>query len=267
MTGVSSALEADLVMVLISIAQAQFFFLALTRVLAVLSRLPVLGGQVIPSSVRISLGILLTLLLSPWQSITPETPALALFPFAFAILRELIIGLTAGLALDLTFGALQAAGELIGLGSGFAAGRYLNPLMGDSGSVLDQFFVMLAMLIFLVINGHHRVLAALAQMFEVLPLNASLKALPLDEILRTTSLLILNGIQIALPVFGALLLADLGLGLLARTAPQIQVFFLGLPLKVGAGLLVLGMSLAYTLPGLVALLEQIGPRMLSLLGG
>lgn len=254
-------------MIMVSVAQAQFFFLALTRVLALLARLPVLGGQTIPTSVRIGLGILLTTLIFPWQSIAKDAPALSLFPFTVAILRELIIGLTAGLALDLTFGALQAAGELIGLGSGFAAGRYLNPLMGDSGSVLDQFFVMLAMLIFLIINGHLKVIAALAQTFEVLPLNTSLSSLPLEEILHTSAILILNGIQIALPVYGALLLADLGLGLLARTAPQIQVFFLGLPLKIGAGLLVLGMSLAYTLPGLISLLEQAGPRMLRLLGG
>jgi flagellar biosynthetic protein FliR len=255
-------------MVIISVAQAQMFFLALTRVIAILSRLPVLGGQVIPTSVRISLGILLTAVLPIWPaSLSETTQAIALLPFAVAILRELIIGLTAGLALDLTFGALQAAGEMLGLGSGFAASRYLNPLVGDSGSILDQFFLMVATLIFLIINGHHTVLVALAQTFTLLPLNSTLSGLPLEEILRTATLLMLNGVQIALPVFGALLLADLALGLLARTAPQIQVFFLGLPLKIAASLLILAMSLAYTLPSLVGLLEQAGPRMLRLLGG
>lgn len=255
-------------MIIISVAQAQMFFLALTRVLAILSRLPVLGGQVIPTSVRLGLGILLTIVLPIWpSSLSATTQAMALLPFAAALLRELIVGLTAGLALDLTFGALQAAGEMLGLGSGFAASRYLNPLVGDSGSILDQFFLMVATLVFLIINGHHTVLIALTQTFTLLPLNSSLGGLPLEEILRTAALLVLNGVQIALPVFGALLLADLALGLLARAAPQIQVFFLGLPLKIAASLLILAMSLAYTLPGLIGLLEQAGPRMLRLLGG
>jgi flagellar biosynthetic protein FliR len=84
--------------------------------------------------------------------------------------------------------------------------------------------------------------------------------------MRLTSDMIVTGLQVSLPVVGALLLTDLTLGLLARVAPQIQVFFLGMPLKIGIGLGALALSLGTVMPVLARLFHNIGPRMLFLLG-
>ncbi|HEY9077913.1 MAG TPA: flagellar biosynthetic protein FliR [Anaerolineaceae bacterium] len=252
---------------LISFAQFQLFFMALTRILSIVIHIPVLAGPAVPTQVRIALGIILTLIMVPWQPVSSATEALPLITFAVGIFKELVIGTLAGFAIDLTFGAVQITGELVGLTGGFTASRILNPALGESTSVIDQLYTMVALLIFLALNGHHTFLAALNLSFQVIPTNGPLPATDLASFTQMTSRLIMIGIQMALPVMGALLLTDLTLGLLARVAPQIQVFFLGLPLKVGISLLGTSLALSIIIPVIVDLYKQMGFRFLGLLGG
>ena len=251
---------------IISVPQAQFFFLALTRILATIIQVPVLGGQIIPTQVRLALGFLLTIFLVPWQPIPQDAAPIAFGIFAIAIGKEIIIGSLAGFAASLTFAAVQIAGDAMGLGSGFDSSRVFNPSIGSADSAFNQMFVMVTMMYFLVINGHHLVLIALEKMFLAIPLNGPLPIGSLDALLRMASDLIQAGIHLALPIMGALLLTDLTLGLLARVAPQIQVYFLGLPLKVGVSLAALGLIFMLALPIVETLYNDLGLRMLTLLG-
>lgn len=250
---------------LISIIQAQLFFLALTRILAALINIPVLGGQAIPAQVRISFGIVLTLILIPWQMTPADSAVLGFIPFAIAILKELIIGSLAGFAASLTFGTMQIVGEVMGLGSGFGSSRIFNPSISDSGTAFNSFFTMIALLIFLVIDGHHIVILAVGKMFEIIPINGPLPTQSFPALVQMTSLLILTGIQIALPVMAALTLTDVGLGLVARVAPRVQIYFLGLPLKVGISFLSLGALFSVIFPALHSLYGMLGNRMLQLI--
>ncbi|HEX2979346.1 MAG TPA: flagellar biosynthetic protein FliR [Anaerolineaceae bacterium] len=250
----------------VSIAQAQVFFLVLTRVMALIIHVPVLGGQSIPNQVRIGLGLVLSAIMIPWQILPPEAPAIDWMPFTVAIGREILIGTLAGFAAILTFSALQIAGEMMSTASGFSASRVLNPAMGESGSAFDQLFIMTAMLLFLVLNGHHIFLSALQQTFVVAPVNTPFPTLDAEYLARLTAQLIVSGIQLSLPVVGALLLTDITLALLARVAPQVQVFFLGLPLKVGVGVIALGLTFSLTFPMVGDLFRGIGPKMLQLIG-
>jgi flagellar biosynthesis protein FliR len=251
----------------ISIAQTQMFLLALTRIMAILIQVPVLGGQTIPTQVRVGLGLILAALLMPWQLLPTSAEALPLLGLVMAIGRELLIGILAGFAASLTFNMLQIAGEMMALGSGFGAGRILNPTLGDSGSAMDQLFVMVAMLIFLVLNGHHSVILAVQRTFVVLPINHPLPEFTAGVLITTTAQLIAAGVQIALPVVGALLMTDITLGLLARVAPQIQVFFLGLPLKIAIGMFALGLVMSISMPFVSEIFASLGGRMLKMLGG
>jgi flagellar biosynthetic protein FliR len=253
----------------ISVAQAQLFFLALTRILAMLIHIPVLGGRAIPNQVKIGLGVLVTIVLAgvalPGAPLPPEAPAMAPLTLAAAIARELIIGTLAGFAAVLTFGAVQTAGELMGLGSGFASGRVFNPAFADSGSALDQFFLIIATLLFVVSNGHHLALLALQQTFAAAPLASPVEQVlttgGLDRMLTLTSQLFGAGVLLAAPIIGATLMADVTLALLARVAPQVHVFFLGMPLKVGLGLGALALALAVLIPQVASLMNEIGARM------
>lgn len=251
----------------ISITQAQIFFLTLTRVLATIIHVPILGGRSIPNQIKISLGILLTMFMLPWQPILPDTQTMDAIAFGLSMGREILIGTIAGFAAVLTFGAFQIAGNMIGLGSGFGSGQILNPALEDTGSSIDQILIMTAFLIFIAMNGHHIFILGLSQTFQLLPVNSPLPNFSIQTLLGLSSGMITAGVHMALPLVGTLLLADLTLGLLARVAPQMHVFFLGIPLKVGLGLLALSFSLILLLPNMTSLFESMGKRMLMLLGG
>jgi flagellar biosynthetic protein FliR len=257
----------------ISIAQAQLFLLAFTRLMAMLAPVPMLGGRGIPARVRVALGILLTMLLIPWQPLPPEAASLSALEMALAVARELCLGVLAGFAASLAFGAVQTAGELMGVSGGFGSGRVLNPTLGTSGTALDQLFLLTAMLLFMILNGHHLVLVAVHQSFQLVPVNSPLPAALLSDpvesaqpLMRLAAQLIGLGTLMALPVIGAALMADVALGLLSRVAPQVQVFFFDAPLKIGLTLLTLTLSLSLLMPLLSDLMRAIGPRMLNLLG-
>ena len=246
----------------ISVAQAQYFFLAFTRIMAVIIHVPALGGQNIPSQVRIGLGMILAVVLIPWQPLPPEAQAFDAFAFGFSIFKEIIIGTLIGFAADLAFGALQIAGAAMGMGSGFESSRIFNPTMGDSGSSFDQLFVMTATMIFLVIDGHHLFIIALKNTFDIVPLNGALPFDNMESVLKMTAVFISTGVHMAMPIIAALILTDLTLGLLARVAPQVQVYFLGLPVKVVVALIALGMSFAAIFPYLGSLFEAMAENML-----
>jgi flagellar biosynthesis protein FliR len=249
----------------ISVPQAQLFFLAFTRIMAIIIHVPVLGGQTIPAQVRIGLGMVLALVLIPWQPLPADAETVGFLAYGIAIGKEILIGTLIGFAADLAFGVIQVAGSAMGLGSGFESSRIFNPALGEGGSAFDQIFVMTATMIFLMIDGHHLVLIAIQKTFDVLPLNSPLPFNGLESVLVTTSTFIVAGIQLALPVMTALLLADLTLGLLARVAPQVQVYFLGLPVKVAVSLLALGMTFAVISPSLTFMFKTMAENMLLFL--
>lgn len=251
----------------ISVAQAQLFFLAFTRVMAMIIHVPMLGGTQIPNQVRIGLGFMLALIILPWQPLAPDAPTIATLGYITAIGREILIGTMAGFAATLIFNAFSIGGELMGISAGFGAGRVLNPALESSGSALDQLFIFTALLLFIILNGHHIFILAIKQTFDVAPLNTAFPAITSDYLMRLTAQLITTGVQLALPTLGALLLADLALGLLARVAPSIQVFFLGVPAKLALGIAALMLSLSVLFPVLSNMIDSLGKQTLKLLGG
>jgi flagellar biosynthetic protein FliR len=251
----------------VSIAQAQIFFLTLTRVLATIIHVPVLGGRMISNNIKIVLGFLLAMLMLPTEHLPAIAEGLPWLAFAVAIGKEILIGTIAGFAAVLTFGIFQITGHLMGLGSGLNSGQILNPAFDDNGTSLDQIFVITSMLVFLAINGHHLFILGLQKSFTALPINSPIPDFSLKILISMTAGLITAGVQMAIPILGTLLLTDLTLGLLARVAPQIHVFFLGLPLKIGVGLLALSLTIVALIPKMSDLLGQLAARMLQLLGG
>ena len=259
---------------MLSIGHIQIFILALTRILMANSRIPVLGGEMIPTQVRLGLGVLLTLAIAPWQNLAKGNAAatvgaglpepLGLYPFAICLGRELLIGALIGFAAGLAFDAAQIAGEVMGLESGFGSDRVFNPVVGASSPAFAQLFNLAAILIFLMIDGHAHFILALAHTFEAIPLQAPLPLESLDIAISQVSRLIMAGVQMGMPMLASLFLADLALGLLSRVAPHIQVYFLGLPFKIALTFFGLGVVFTVLIPPLENLFRDIGPRILAL---
>jgi flagellar biosynthesis protein FliR len=253
--------------VAVSVAQFQLFLLALTRILALIVQIPVLGGPLVPNRIRIGLGIFLAIILIPWQPLPASTGIIPWMAYPVYMLQELTLGTLVGFAARLTFATVQIAGDVMGIGTGFASAQIMNPTTGDTGSTVDQIVVMAAMLLFLIIDGHHLFLLAVQRTFVAAPLLTPLPALSAEPLMRLTSQMITAGVQLALPVVGALLLTDVALGLLARVAPQVNPFFLGMPLKVGVGLIAIMLTMEILFPLMADLFRRIGSNMLRLMAG
>ena len=242
-----------------------FYLLAAVRVLGAISFNPLLGAARVPVPARLGIGLFATLVLFPVGG-PYEAPA-NVGPFEVA--AELLVGLMAGFAVTLIFGSVQFMAGLIGVNSGFSFAQTLNPMFegGGAGGVVESFIMAFALLVFVQINGHHLFLVGLLQLFEVVPVG-EVTRLPgsLDALIALSSSLFLAGLKLALPVLAALMLADLALGLLARVAPQFNLFALEMPAKMLLGLAALALALPVIVPRLAGLYRTIPTVMTTLAG-
>lgn len=214
---------------------------ATARVLPVVWLVPAFGGGTVPAPVRLAVGLLLGALVFPL--IVPAAALPALPVLALMLTRELMVGVTLGFLVSLLFRAAEMAGRWIDVFRGASMGEILAPPTGERSSPTGALFLLLAVLVFLETGGLGRLLLALARSYEVVPLlpgsgggaGAARGARLLELTLALSAGLLESALGLAAPVLVAVLLADAALGLVARFAPQVQVYFLGLPLKALLG--------------------------------
>jgi len=224
----------------------QFYLAALVRTSGVIIAAPIIGGKETPRLVKVGLVCILTLVIAPTLSHAGFLPAHDLFGFAAIVVRELAVGLGISFVALLTFGALQIAGEFVGRQMGFAMAQVVNPLFGQQTSIVSRFNVVLGSLILLTINGHHWFIQALGDSFARIPVNG------LHWSPRTSGFTVelfasiyFAGIKLAAPLICASLLITVAVGILARIAPQLNVMMLSISLRIGAGLIGIGLFMPY----------------------
>jgi flagellar biosynthetic protein FliR len=238
--------------------------LAAVRVLAAIGINPLLGSARMPLPGRIGLGLFVTLVLFPPGG-PGSTEPVSVGPGEIA--GELMVGLLAGFAVTLIFATIQFAASLIGVQGGFGFGATIDPHADLGQKTIEQFFTTFAMVIFLQIDGHHLFLAGLYELFGVVPLGgATLAGGTIEQLTALTAGLFGSAVKMALPVVAALLLADLGLAVLSRVAPQLNLFAVGLPAKIFIGLCALIIGLPVILPRLEILIRALPQNMIGLAG-
>ena len=216
------------------------------RALALFTAMPVLGTRMVPTRVRIGLAAFIAL------AAQPALPPVAVVPLDSAlafmvVLQQVLIGVSLGFAVRLVFAAIEFAGELIGLQMGLNFAGFFDPLSASAATATSRFFGTVVAWMFIVINGHLLIIAALVDSFTAFPVGAEPFAF-----LRATqphlwgAELFRTGLWIALPMITMLLFVNLVLGAISRVAPQINIFAIGFPVTLGVGLL--GMLL--TLPAM-----------------
>ena len=218
------------------------------RALALFTALPVLGTRVVPARVRIGLAALIALAAQPSM---PELPApvsaIALdSPLALLlVVQQVVIGLSLGFAVRVVFAAVEFAGEIIGLQMGLNFAGFFDPLSASTATAASRFFGAMVAWLFIVINGHLLVVAALVQSYSAFPIGPEPFAF-LREMQphRWGAEVFSMGLWIALPMVTMLLFVNIALGAISRVAPQINIFAIGFPVTLGLGLL----GLLLTLP-------------------
>jgi flagellar biosynthetic protein FliR len=236
---------------------------------AVLWLVPVFPSRSISLPFKVGFAMVVAFLL---VNVVPVTQPLGTDPYLLALLigKEAMIGFVIGFVVRLMVVAVQAAGEIISLQSGFAFARVVDPGFGQQTTVLDQFHYLLAMMIFFAMDAHHMLIAALVRTFQELPLGAaSFSEGTLGYLVASTGKVFALGLRIGAPVIVALLLIEVSLGLLSRLIPQMNIFVEGLPLKVFITLTLIALSLSFIAPAIADLFRTMNGemgRLIRLLG-
>lgn len=227
------------------------FLLILARLTAAVVASPLFGARSVPAQAKIGFSVLLALVVLPLQA-QPEAISTNLPVFALMVGSEVMVGLAIGVAISLVFQTVEMAASIVSVQAGFGVAAVLDPLSGAQTGMLEQFYRLLVTLLFFAINGHYLVVRSLLHTFEVVPPGqADLSVIAGGRVVPFFTSLFSAAVQIALPAFGALILADVALALVGRSVPQLNVLVAGFPVKIGVGLLALSASM----PLVVAFLD------------
>lgn len=254
----------------IILQKIEIFFLILIRIMSLLAVMPVFNLRAFPVRIRIAIALVFSCLLYPGVAVHSAVSTSSAIGYALLCGKEVLVGIVLGFAMEFIFLGVRFAGYLLGYQLGFAIASSLDPLTQQETSLVAQYKWIAAMLLFLVIDGHHLFLEAMARSFSLIPLTmASFRDGLVEHIVRVSAEIFVLGVKLAAPVMVVLILAHIGLGLLARTMPQLNVFIVSFPLTIGLGFLSLIMLMPYygvAIERILAVARQVLAVALQLMG-
>jgi flagellar biosynthetic protein FliR len=212
------------------------FALLLSRILPVILLSPFLGGEVVPSEVKLGLGLMLGLVLFPAVSERMQQIPTSALPFLFLLCKELFFGLCLAFVVGMVFEAAQMAGTFIDAMAGTNMAQVMVPQIQQQVSLFSSLKLQLSVVLFLTLDGHHWVINAFANSLLAVPLDgfpgfSSGNWAFFDLLIRVFAEMMRLALAISAPIFLTAFLTDLALGLINRVAPQVQVFFVSMQLK------------------------------------
>ncbi|WP_281648647.1 flagellar biosynthetic protein FliR [Parendozoicomonas sp. Alg238-R29] len=225
------------------------FIWPLFRVVGLLMTMPIIGSALVPAQVRLLLAVAITLLIAPLLPTMPVVEPLS--PESLRItLQQIFIGGMGGLLLHVYFSIFAVAGQMVSLQMGLGMAMMYDPVNGVNIPIIAQLYQIMATLMFLAVDGHLIVINVLANSFTALPIGpVTSTTLDLHTLTVQVSWALGAAILIALPAITTMLLVNIAFGVMNRAAPQLNVFSLGFPMSMMAGLIVLAVSVS-GLPGL-----------------
>lgn len=239
------------------IDQAGALLLAFARVAGIFAAAPILSDQRVPLALKAGCSFLIALVVLPVIPIS-SVPT-HLLGFAFAAAKELVVGAALGFISGLVLVVVQMAGQLADFQAGFGFAGLVDPTFDYPPSIIGRFQYMLAWLVFLGLNGHHYLLGGVADSFRALPLAVcSVNPAVGEGVFELAARLFVITMKIAAPVIGAVFLADIAIGMVARTVPQMNILVLGFPVKMFLALLTVGISVPVMLPVVQRLVAFMG---------
>lgn len=220
--------------------------LVFSRVGAMVMALPALGEAVIPPRARLMLAIGLTLVMAPVVGpLYPQAASTNFGLLAGLIISEIVTGVAIGLVLRMVLSAVQVAGNLIAMQTGLAFAQTFDANQGTQGALVSMFLSLLAVTLIFATDLHHLLIAGIRHSFTVFPPGVLPPAADMLKLaIETTSGLFLTGVQMAAPflVFGLIVYG--AAGVISRMMPQLQIFFLAMPINILVGFVILGLTLS-----------------------
>ena len=217
------------------------------RVLALFGSMPIFAQRSVPMRLRVALAFLIAFAA---QASLPDMPVIALDSAAgaLAVVQQLLIGISLGFAVRVVFAAIELAGEIIGLQMGLNFAGFFDPSSGGQGTAASRFFGVSVSWLFIIVNGHLLLIAAIVQSFHAFPVGPDPFAFLRSVQPQVWGAEIFSlGLWIALPLVAMLLFVNFVLGIVSRVAQQMNVFAIGFPISLSVGLV--GMLLTLPLMG------------------
>lgn len=225
------------------------------RILGLLGTAPLFGESSIPVRVKVGFAAVLTVAIAPALGPMPNVPTGSYAGLWLAV-QQVLIGIALGLTMRIVFAAVQTAGEFIGLQMGLSFASFFDPATGANTAVLARIMNIVAMLVFMALNGHLLMLAGFIRTFEILPIQiGALDPNGWGVLLEWSSQVMVSGMLLALPLIIVLLTINLAMGILNRTAQQLSIFAVGFPISLMVGIILLMIVLPQTTPFLERLFD------------
>lgn len=223
------------------------FMLTFTRLGTAIMILPGIGDAYVPNRVRLNFALALSFILFPLAINYIPDPLPDTFGLFTLIVMEFIIGMFFGIITRIFVMALDTAGMAVSVSSGFANAQLFNPALATQGSLASAFFIITGIVILFATGMHHLFIRGMVETYELFPVGAIPDTGSMAELVaRAVSSAFAVGIKIAAPFLVVSVLIYVGMGVLSRLMPQVQVFLLALPLQILIGLMLLSMILSAT---------------------
>lgn len=243
------------------------FLLVFFRIGAMVAVAPILGHRSVPVAHRAGIAALLSLLITPVVAPAKidDSDGLGL---GLAIASEILVGIVIGAVATLVVAAVQVGGELVGFQMGLGIGAVYDPASGSQVTVFTRFQELLALLLFLAVDGHHLLLGAVAASFQRIQPGMMFAAAPLAaSVAAVGAKVVRTGLELSAPLVGVLFVVNAVMGLLARVSPQMNVFSLVQPVAMGAALVAAVAVLPATLTSIARLYAGMPGDLAVLFGG
>ncbi|HXD55621.1 MAG TPA: flagellar biosynthetic protein FliR [Solirubrobacteraceae bacterium] len=221
------------------------FILVLARVTPLFVLAPLFSSSLVPARVKGLVAVGISIGLTPIAMVGQHIPSDPMV-VAELVLQGMLVGFAFAFALAMLMAAIESAGTLMDVVSGFSYGSLINPLSGENSAVLSRFYSLVGTMIFLVIDGDAWTLRGLGRTFELVPLTSAPRLSSLvggaEQVFST---IFTSALEIGAPVLAALLITDVAFGVVSRVVPQLNIFAVGFPTKVAVAMLVVAASLPF----------------------
>jgi flagellar biosynthetic protein FliR len=234
--------------------------LVFLRISGILFVIPAFGERTVPVRVKAGLAILVTIIVYPL--VRADVPNLEkeaqTFAVVVAIIGEVLIGVTIGFAARMIFAGIQYAGEVIGMNMGFYMINIYDPISSTQVNKIAEFQYLIALLVYFAVDAHHIFISAIIGSYQaVAPFGYHFSGSLMRAISLFSGELFMTAVKIGAPIIAVLFFTNAGLGIIARTVPQINIFIVGFPVQIAVGLIFFGLSA----PLFVAMVQMVMTRM------
>lgn len=219
------------------LGKTDLFIIVFLRAIGVVAGMPILSGRSIPAQAKLGLGLILSVMAVPITTLPEGLSLVSVFDYLVVGAKEVLIGLLLGYLSGLFINALYVAGQLIDVPMGFGMANVFDPRMELQVPVMGQLLYLIAALVFLSLDGHLFFIAAFFESFEVLPIGSlTYSANMVSYAITAFCSAFVLGFKMGFPIMAALFLVEVGLGIVSRSMPQLNIFVLGFPIRIAVGL-------------------------------